>query len=209
MLGLSHPPSASQEFEIELEGSQSLRILCYEKCYDKTKLNKDNNEIVDKIMGKGQIQVCTGVFEHLLTQRWTLGVPELGGLFWSDAWNGRCLAAWEMGDRDCGLGLKAVRWIGIRGMSDGPRAQWLQENVGQSKRGSCGSDQASGVSVLLQPVGLQGGVWPLPQEGLCVCSPPSLPTNCGCPLCRHLPPLRLHQLLLWQRGFPGQRLICL
>lgn len=47
----------SQEFEIELEGSQSLRILCYEKCYDKTKVNKDNNEIVDKIMGKGQIQV--------------------------------------------------------------------------------------------------------------------------------------------------------
>lgn len=46
-----------QEFEIELEGSQCLRILCYEKCYDKTKVNKDNNEIVDKIMGKGQIQV--------------------------------------------------------------------------------------------------------------------------------------------------------
>lgn len=67
VLGLSHPPSTPQEFEIELEGSQSLRILCYEKCYDKTKLNKDNNEIVDKIMGKGQIQVCTGTFGHLLT----------------------------------------------------------------------------------------------------------------------------------------------
>lgn len=50
-------PIFLQEFEIELEGSQSLRILCYEKCYDKTKVNKDNNEIVDKIMGKGQIQV--------------------------------------------------------------------------------------------------------------------------------------------------------
>ncbi|XP_010016523.1 PREDICTED: active breakpoint cluster region-related protein, partial [Nestor notabilis] len=49
-------PQWNEEFEIELEGSQSLRILCYEKCYDKTKLNKDNNEIVDKIMGKGQIQ---------------------------------------------------------------------------------------------------------------------------------------------------------
>lgn len=46
-----------QEFEIELEGSQYLRILCYEKCYDKTMLNKDDNEIVDKIMGKGQVQV--------------------------------------------------------------------------------------------------------------------------------------------------------
>lgn len=51
------PSVCHQEFEIELEGSQSLRILCYEKCYDKTKVNKDNNEIVDKIMGKGQIQV--------------------------------------------------------------------------------------------------------------------------------------------------------
>lgn len=51
------PAMSPQEFEIELEGSQSLRILCYEKCYDKTKVNKDNNEIVDKIMGKGQIQV--------------------------------------------------------------------------------------------------------------------------------------------------------
>ncbi|KAF3816563.1 hypothetical protein GH733_013911 [Mirounga leonina] len=50
-------PKWDEEFEIELEGSQSLRILCYEKCYDKTKVNKDNNEIVDKIMGKGQIQV--------------------------------------------------------------------------------------------------------------------------------------------------------
>lgn len=46
-----------QEFEIELEGSQYLRILCYEKCYDKSRLNKDDNEIVDKIMGKGQVQV--------------------------------------------------------------------------------------------------------------------------------------------------------
>ena len=48
-----------QEFEIELEGSQCLRILCYEKCYDKSKLNTDDNEIVDKIMGKGQVQVRT------------------------------------------------------------------------------------------------------------------------------------------------------
>lgn len=68
-----------QEFEIELEGSQSLRILCYEKCYDKTKLNKDNNEIVDKIMGKGQIQVCAGAFGHLLAQQRT---------FWG-TWAGR------------------------------------------------------------------------------------------------------------------------
>ncbi|CAB1316400.1 unnamed protein product [Coregonus sp. 'balchen'] len=49
-------PQWNEEFEIELEGSQCLRILCYEKCYDKTKLNKDDNEIVDIIMGKGQVQ---------------------------------------------------------------------------------------------------------------------------------------------------------
>ncbi|KAK3526969.1 hypothetical protein QTP86_005743 [Hemibagrus guttatus] len=49
-------PHWNEEFEIELEGSQCLRILCYEKCYDKSKLNKDDNEIVDKIMGKGQVQ---------------------------------------------------------------------------------------------------------------------------------------------------------
>ena len=54
--------SPQQEFEIELEGSQCLRILCYEKCYDKSKLNKidDDNEIVDKIVGKGQVQVRKG-----------------------------------------------------------------------------------------------------------------------------------------------------
>ncbi|KAL8199004.1 UNVERIFIED_CONTAM: hypothetical protein K2H54_031586 [Gekko kuhli] len=49
-------PQWNEEFEIELEGSQCLRILCYEKCYDKTKLNKDDNEIVDRIVGKGQVQ---------------------------------------------------------------------------------------------------------------------------------------------------------
>uniref|UniRef100_A0A672HIU9 ABR activator of RhoGEF and GTPase n=1 Tax=Salarias fasciatus TaxID=181472 RepID=A0A672HIU9_SALFA len=52
-------PQWNEEFEIELEGSQYLRILCYEKCYDKSMLNKDDNEIVDKIMGKGQVQVRT------------------------------------------------------------------------------------------------------------------------------------------------------
>ncbi|XP_054939462.1 active breakpoint cluster region-related protein-like isoform X1 [Physeter macrocephalus] len=64
-------PKWDEEFEIELEGSQSLRILCYEKCYDKTKVNKDNNEIVDKIMGKGQIQ------PQKPTCAWFLGLPHL------------------------------------------------------------------------------------------------------------------------------------
>lgn len=50
-------PGALQEFEIELEGSQTLRILCYEKCYNKMKLTKEDGESTDRIMGKGQIQV--------------------------------------------------------------------------------------------------------------------------------------------------------
>lgn len=50
-------PSSPQEFEIELEGSQTLRILCYEKCYHKNKLTKEDGETTDRIMGKGQIQV--------------------------------------------------------------------------------------------------------------------------------------------------------
>ncbi|XP_031434279.1 breakpoint cluster region protein isoform X3 [Clupea harengus] len=48
-------PKWNEEFEIELEGSQTLRLLCYEKCYNKTKLNKEDGESTDRIMGKGQI----------------------------------------------------------------------------------------------------------------------------------------------------------
>lgn len=50
-------PVVPQEFEIELEGSQTLRLLCYEKCYNKTKQNKEDGESTDRIMGKGQIPV--------------------------------------------------------------------------------------------------------------------------------------------------------
>ncbi|XP_053136437.1 breakpoint cluster region protein isoform X2 [Hemicordylus capensis] len=50
-------PNWNEEFEIELEGSQTLRILCYEKCYNKTKVPKEDGETMDRIMGKGQIQL--------------------------------------------------------------------------------------------------------------------------------------------------------
>ncbi|XP_051013950.1 active breakpoint cluster region-related protein isoform X2 [Acomys russatus] len=70
-------PKWDEEFEIELEGSQSLRILCYEKCYDKTKVNKDSNEIVDKIMGKGQIQLDPQTVE---TKNWHTDVIEMNGI---------------------------------------------------------------------------------------------------------------------------------
>ena len=50
--------SPVQEFEIELEGSQTLRILCYEKRYHKARLAKeDSGERADRIAGKGQVQV--------------------------------------------------------------------------------------------------------------------------------------------------------
>lgn len=49
--------SSLKEFEIELEGSQTLRLLCYEKSYNKTKQNKDDGDGTDRIIGKGQILV--------------------------------------------------------------------------------------------------------------------------------------------------------
>ena len=54
----SPPLSGAQEFEIELEGSQALRILCYEKRCRKARLSKeDGGESADRIAGKGQVQV--------------------------------------------------------------------------------------------------------------------------------------------------------
>lgn len=70
-------PEWNEEFEIELEGSQYLRILCYEKCYDKSKLNKDNNEIVDKIMGKGQILLDP---QAVQSKNWHMDVIEMNGI---------------------------------------------------------------------------------------------------------------------------------
>ncbi|KAJ8346527.1 hypothetical protein SKAU_G00279280 [Synaphobranchus kaupii] len=50
-------PNWNEEFEIELEGSQILRLLCYEKNYNRTKLNKEDGESTDRIMAKGLIQL--------------------------------------------------------------------------------------------------------------------------------------------------------
>ncbi|KAJ7308785.1 hypothetical protein JRQ81_008050 [Phrynocephalus forsythii] len=73
---LVNPPTL-QEFEIELEGSQTLRILCYEKCYDKTKMNKDHHEIVDRIVGKGQVQLDP---QTVPTKNWQEEVIEMNGI---------------------------------------------------------------------------------------------------------------------------------
>uniref|UniRef100_A0A8B9KGV5 BCR activator of RhoGEF and GTPase n=1 Tax=Astyanax mexicanus TaxID=7994 RepID=A0A8B9KGV5_ASTMX len=50
-------PKWNEEFEIELEGSQMLRLLCYEKSYNKSKTNKEDADSTDRIIGKGQIPV--------------------------------------------------------------------------------------------------------------------------------------------------------
>ncbi|KAM9781959.1 active breakpoint cluster region-related protein isoform X3 [Syngnathus typhle] len=70
-------PQWNEEFEIELEGSQFLRILCYEKCYDKSMLNKEDNEIVDKIMGKGQVQLDP---QTVQSKNWHMDVIEMNGI---------------------------------------------------------------------------------------------------------------------------------
>lgn len=50
--------SRHQEFEIELEGSQTLRLLCYEKSCNKTR-PKEDGELTDRILAKGQVKVRT------------------------------------------------------------------------------------------------------------------------------------------------------
>ncbi|XP_062887727.1 PH_BCR_vertebrate and RhoGAP_Bcr domain-containing protein isoform X1 [Mobula hypostoma] len=67
-------PNWNEEFEIELEGSQTLRILSYEKCYNKTKLPKEDAEITDKIMGKGQIQLEPQALQDKDWQRTVIGM---------------------------------------------------------------------------------------------------------------------------------------
>lgn len=57
-----------QEFEIELEGSQTLRLLCYEKCYNKSKQNREEADSSDRIIGKGQIPVSLDVTSWLETR---------------------------------------------------------------------------------------------------------------------------------------------
>ncbi|KAK2837702.1 hypothetical protein Q5P01_014914 [Channa striata] len=65
----STEPNWNEEFEIELEGSQSLRLLCYEKYCNKTKLSKEDGEITDKIVAKGQIKLDPQTLQNKDWQR--------------------------------------------------------------------------------------------------------------------------------------------
>ncbi|XP_042276948.1 PH_BCR_vertebrate and RhoGAP_Bcr domain-containing protein [Thunnus maccoyii] len=65
----STEPNWNEEFEIELEGSQTLRLLCYEKCCNKTRQSKEDGEITDKIMAKGQIKLDPQTLQNKDWQR--------------------------------------------------------------------------------------------------------------------------------------------
>ncbi|XP_075836100.1 breakpoint cluster region protein [Microtus pennsylvanicus] len=70
-------PNWNEEFEIELEGSQTLRILCYEKCYNKMKITKEDGESTDKLMGKGQLQLDP---QTLQDRDWQRTVIDMNGI---------------------------------------------------------------------------------------------------------------------------------
>ncbi|XP_059192567.1 PH_BCR_vertebrate and RhoGAP_Bcr domain-containing protein [Centropristis striata] len=65
----STEPNWNEEFEIELEGSQTVRLLCYEKCCSKTKQSKEDGEITDKIMAKGQLKLDPQTLQNKDWQR--------------------------------------------------------------------------------------------------------------------------------------------
>nr|XP_020454830.1 breakpoint cluster region protein-like [Monopterus albus] len=65
----STEPSWNEEFEIELESSQTLRLLCYEKCCSKAKQSKEDGEITDKIIAKGQIKLDPQTLQNKDWQR--------------------------------------------------------------------------------------------------------------------------------------------
>uniref|UniRef100_A0A6Q2WYT7 Uncharacterized protein n=1 Tax=Esox lucius TaxID=8010 RepID=A0A6Q2WYT7_ESOLU len=70
-------PNWNEEFEIELEGSQTLRLLCYEKCYSKAKQSKEDGENADRIMAKGQIQLDPQTLQSKDWQRTVITMNEI------------------------------------------------------------------------------------------------------------------------------------
>uniref|UniRef100_A0A3B5LV32 Uncharacterized protein n=1 Tax=Xiphophorus couchianus TaxID=32473 RepID=A0A3B5LV32_9TELE len=70
----STEPNWNEEFEIELEGSQTLRLLCYEKCCAKTKQSKEEGEMTDKIVAKGQIKLDPQTLQNKDWQRTVIAV---------------------------------------------------------------------------------------------------------------------------------------
>ncbi|XP_075960545.1 breakpoint cluster region protein [Anarhichas minor] len=73
----STEPNWNEEFEIELEGSQTLRLLCYEKCCNKSKQSKEDGETADKITAKGQIKLDP---QTLQNKDWQRAVITMNGV---------------------------------------------------------------------------------------------------------------------------------
>ncbi|KAM4616323.1 breakpoint cluster region protein [Polymixia lowei] len=73
----STEPNWNEEFEIELEGSQTLRLLCYEKCCSKNKQSKEDGENTDRIMAKGQIKLDP---QTLQSKDWQRTVITMNGI---------------------------------------------------------------------------------------------------------------------------------
>ncbi|CAI5651220.1 unnamed protein product [Oreochromis niloticus] len=73
----STEPNWNEEFEIELEGSQTLRLLCYEKCCGKVKQSKEDGEVTDKIVAKGQIKLDP---QTLQSKDWQRTVIAMNGI---------------------------------------------------------------------------------------------------------------------------------
>uniref|UniRef100_A0A3Q4H1W0 BCR activator of RhoGEF and GTPase n=1 Tax=Neolamprologus brichardi TaxID=32507 RepID=A0A3Q4H1W0_NEOBR len=73
----STEPNWNEEFEIELEGSQTLRLLCYEKCCSKVKQSKEDGVVTDKIVAKGQIKLDP---QTLQSKDWQRTVITMNGI---------------------------------------------------------------------------------------------------------------------------------
>lgn len=63
----STEPNWNEEFEIELEGSQTLRLLCYEKFGSKK--GKEDGELTERILAKGQIKLDPQTLQNKDWQR--------------------------------------------------------------------------------------------------------------------------------------------
>ncbi|XP_075879176.1 breakpoint cluster region protein [Nelusetta ayraudi] len=72
----STEPTWNEEFEIELEGSQTLRLLCYEKSCSKSR-QKEDGEPVDRILAKGQVKLDPVALQNQEWQRTVISVNRI------------------------------------------------------------------------------------------------------------------------------------
>ncbi|KAE8634539.1 hypothetical protein XENTR_v10002344 [Xenopus tropicalis] len=71
-------PNWNEEFEIELEGSQTLRILCYEKsCNRNRPMKEDGGDSSERMVAKGQVQLES---QLALGKDWHRSVVSMNGI---------------------------------------------------------------------------------------------------------------------------------